>query len=74
MTLPDRRTLDHRASDALVEAERRLEERRGSEGPPCTHCGATQSRVVDRKPPKRRRECVECGRRFNTKEMVDDAA
>jgi len=43
----------------------------------CPGCGATDSRVLDSRPiddgasVKRRRECNECGKRFNTYEVVE---
>jgi hypothetical protein len=67
----DSGTPERRQRQESVPVERR---KGGSEGPTCAHCGCTVSRVVDRHPPKRRRECVECGVRFNTKEERDDAA
>jgi transcriptional repressor NrdR len=43
----------------------------------CPSCGQRESRVLDSRPVdedssiKRRRECVACGRRFTTYEVVD---
>ena len=43
----------------------------------CPACGARESRVLDSRPQdddssiKRRRECVSCGRRFTTYELVE---
>ena len=43
----------------------------------CLYCNATESRVVDSRPTdeglaiRRRRECVNCGRRFTTYEKIE---
>ena len=43
----------------------------------CPYCGYTESRVIDSRPTdegeriRRRRECVNCGRRFTTYEKVE---
>lgn len=43
----------------------------------CPYCGHTDSKVVDSRPAeegasiRRRRECLECGRRFTTYETVE---
>ena len=45
----------------------------------CPSCGDTQTRVIDSRlvregsEIRRRRECVECGRRFTTRERLDEA-
>lgn len=39
----------------------------------CPYCGYPDSRVVDTKRPRRRRECVACKRRYNTREVIDAA-
>ncbi len=45
----------------------------------CPSCGDTQTRVIDSRlvregsEIRRRRECVECGRRFTTRERPDEA-
>lgn len=55
-------------------------EMRGSEGPPCPHCGHTYSRVIASRAPKqrddyyRRRVCCDCLRRFTTYESAQKAA
>ena len=44
----------------------------------CMYCGCTESKVVDSRPTedgwaiRRRRECMNCGRRFTTYEKVDN--
>lgn len=53
---------------------------RGSEGPPCPHCGHTVSRVLQARSPrwrdefKRRRQCCDCGRRFTSYEAAKKIA
>ena len=43
----------------------------------CPYCGHTESKVIDSRPVadgnsiRRRRECLECAKRFNTYEMVE---
>ena len=43
----------------------------------CPYCGFRESKVVDSRPAeegtsiRRRRECIECGRRFTTYEIVE---
>ncbi len=42
----------------------------------CPNCGHTESKVIDSRPTenssiRRRRECLECGRRFTTYEIID---
>lgn len=42
----------------------------------CPNCGETESKVVDSRPTenssiRRRRECLACGRRFTTYEIID---
>ena len=43
----------------------------------CLYCNATESRVIDSRPTdeglaiRRRRECVNCGRRFTTYEKIE---
>ena len=42
----------------------------------CPNCGETESKVVDSRPTenssiRRRRECLSCGRRFTTYEIID---
>ena len=44
----------------------------------CPYCSGTESRVIDSRPAedsekiRRRRECLSCGRRFTTYEMVEN--
>lgn len=44
----------------------------------CMYCNATESRVIDSRPTeeglaiRRRRECVNCGRRFTTYEKIEN--
>ncbi len=42
----------------------------------CPNCGHTESKVIDSRPTenssiRRRRECLECGKRFTTYEIID---
>ncbi len=43
----------------------------------CMFCGHTESKVLDSRPAddgtaiRRRRECLQCGRRFTTYEMIE---
>ena len=43
----------------------------------CPFCGYEESKVIDSRPTdegeriRRRRECLECGKRFNTYEMIE---
>ena len=53
-------------------------ERRGLDAVRCPYCGDDSNRVVDSRlgrdeaEIRRRRECLECGRRFTTRERVED--
>ena len=44
----------------------------------CPFCGCEESKVIDSRPTdeneriRRRRECVECGKRFTTYEVIED--
>ena len=44
----------------------------------CRYCGSTESKVIDSRPTedssaiRRRRECLECGRRFTTYEKIEE--
>ncbi|MBQ1770439.1 MAG: transcriptional repressor NrdR [Clostridia bacterium] len=44
----------------------------------CRYCGSTDSKVIDSRPTednsaiRRRRECLECGRRFTTYEKIEE--
>lgn len=44
----------------------------------CPFCGCDESRVIDSRPTdeneriRRRRECIECGKRFTTYEIIED--
>ena len=44
----------------------------------CMYCNSTESRVIDSRPTdeglaiRRRRECVNCGRRFTTYEKIEN--
>ena len=46
----------------------------------CPYCGAADSKVIDSRPAydsariRRRRECLECGKRFTTYEIVETVA
>ena len=44
----------------------------------CPHCQSAESKVIDSRPSKgnvwRRRECLSCGRRFTTTEVVGNLA
>lgn len=47
-------------------------------GMKCRFCGGTESKVIDSRPTedgsaiRRRRECIQCGRRFTTYEKIED--
>lgn len=44
----------------------------------CPFCGCEESKVIDSRPTdeneriRRRRECVQCGKRFTTYEVIED--
>ena len=55
------------------QARELLERSKDADG--CPYCGGVETRVVDTKRPKRRRECQNpaCKRRYNTREVIDAA-
>lgn len=64
--------------DELITESRREEaaaERLVRDADGCPFCGWPETRVVDTKRPRRRRECqnLACKRRYNTREVIDAA-